>query len=343
MDDFIEVKLLHKYDTKANWDAHPDHVLEPGETGIEHDAETGKVRAKTGDGTTPWGELPYDDAFSSDLIITKQFGKYAPGDTVPSKGKNAEELFADAFSEDVNPETTAPSITLADVSEFKSYEVGTKVSPSYTINFDPGKYTYGPATGVTETGYSASFNGETLTTKSGEFAELTVADDTNMRMSASATYGDGAIPETMKGAEYAAGQIKGGTTETKYSGYIKGYRNSFYGTYDAKTDDQGVATGSTSASIRTLTASGKALANGGKFDVTIPVGALRVVIAYPATLRDLTSIQDNNDSMSNIVSSFTKTTVSVEGANGATAIAYKVYTMDFANPYDTANKYSVTI
>jgi len=33
----------------------------------------------------------------------------------------------------------------------------------------------------------------------------------------------------------------------------------------------------------------------------------------------------------------------VEGANGATAIAYKVYTMDFANPYDTANKYSVTI
>ena len=86
-----------------------------------------------------------------------------------------------------------------------------------------------------------------------------------------------------------------------------------------------------------------ALANGAKFDVNIAVGAMRTVIAYPATLNDLSAIQDNNDSMSNIISSFTKTTVSVADAKGENAIEYKVYYMDYANPYDTTNKYTVTI
>lgn len=342
----LKTRIVLRHDSTVNWDASEDEVLLDGEVGIERSAD-GKVRTKTGDGAKTWAELPYDDEFAKDLTLTRAFGKYVPDDTgsvvIPSKGKNMEALLLDAYSEEANPETTSPSISLSNTGEFKAYEVGTKVSPAYTINFDPGKYTYGPDTGVEATGYSATFNGETLTAKSGEFKEMTVADGTNLKMSATATYGDGAVPVTNLGNDYADGQIKGGTTPAKNSGAITGYRNTFYGTYAAKADDNGVATGSTSASIRTLTASGKALANGGKFDVTIPVGALRVVIAYPATLRDLTSIQDNNDSMSNIVSSFTKTTVSVEGANGATGIDYKVYTMDFANPYDTANKYTVTI
>lgn len=336
----LNTRIVLRNDSSTNWLENSDRVLLKGEVGVEYLAN-GEVRVKLGDGTKTWAELPYLDAFDSDLTMTYAFGKYAPDDTgsvvVPAKGKTMEALLLDAFSEETNPTTTNPSISLSNTSEFKAYEVGTKVSPPYTINFDAGEYTYGPDTGVTATGYSATFNGETLTTKTGEFKEMTVADGTSLRMSAHATYGDGAIPVTNLGNDYAAGQIKAGTTETKYSGYITGYRNTFYGT---KTEKATVD----SAAIRSLAGkSGKALANGNKFDVTIPVGALRVIIAYPATLRDVTSIQDNNDSMSNIVSSFTKTTVSVEGANGASGIDYKVYTMDFANPYDTANKYTVTI
>ena len=44
-----------------------------------------------------------------------------------------------------------------------------------------------------------------------------------------------------------------------------------------------------------------------------------------------------------IKSAFTKSTVSVEGANGYTAISYKVYTTDYAQPNDKANTYTVTI
>ena len=89
--------------------------------------------------------------------------------------------------------------------------------------------------------------------------------------------------------------------------------------------------------------SNRALANGNSFSITIPVNATRVIFAYPATLRDVTSVKDVNGLNAEIKSAFTKSTVSVEGANGYTAINYKVYTTDYAQPNDKANTYTVTI
>jgi len=95
--------------------------------------------------------------------------------------------------------------------------------------------------------------------------------------------------------------------------------------------------------IRALTASGSALANGSAFDINIPLDAMRVIIAYPATLRDLTSVLDVNGMNAEIVSGFTKQTIAVEGADDYDAINYKVYTMDYANPNDKVNTYKVQI
>jgi hypothetical protein len=97
--------------------------------------------------------------------------------------------------------------------------------------------------------------------------------------------------------------------------------------------------------IRSLVGkSKKNLFNGSSFSINVPVGALRVLIAYPATLRDLTSVLDKNDSNSNIVSGFgTPNIVQVVGANNYDAIDYKVYTLNYANPYNTSNIYTVTI
>lgn len=280
--------------------------------------------------------------FDSDMLFTEAFGRYVPDTTgsvtVPAATKNLNlaELLVDAYSVESNPETTDPSVSVK-LTEAKGYEVGTSVTPNYEATFDEGAYSYDETTGVTVTSWEISDTaGNTATAATGSFPAVTVADGTSYKITAKANYGDGAIPKTNKGNDYADGQIKAGS-KSETSSAITGYRNTFYGTMDEKATVD-------SAVIRALTGkSNKALANGNKFDVSIPVGALRVVIAYPATLRDITSIQDNNDSMSNIVSSFTKSTVSVEGANGATAIDYKVYTMDFANPYDTTNKYTVTI
>ena len=54
-------------------------------------------------------------------------------------------------------------------------------------------------------------------------------------------------------------------------------------------------------------------------------------------------MQDVNGMNAEIKSAFTKSVVSVEGANGYDAIDYKVYVMDMAKANDAANTYKVTI
>ena len=244
--------------------------------------------------------------------------------------------FFNKFVDEKNPTTTDPSVSLT-FSQAKAYEVGTKVTPNYSASLNPGSYTYGPATGITAKAWSISDTaGHSATTASGSFAQFQVTDGISYKITAKATYDAGAVPVTNTGNPYTAGQIAAGS-KSATSGAVTGYRNTFYGTLTAKSDI-------TSDIVRGLASkSGKTLVNGNSFTVTIPVGALRVVIAYPATLRDVTSIKDVNGMNAEISSSFTKQTVAVEGANDYTAKDYKVYTMDFASANDTANKYTVTI
>lgn len=276
--------------------------------------------------------------FPDDMMVTKEVGYITLTNgqgTIPSKGKNLKEVFEAMYVKEQNPKTTNPSVNLT-FSQAKAYEVGTVVTPEYSATFNAGSYTYGPATGCTVSAWEVTDTaGNSATTVSGSFDDVTVTDSTNYKITAKATYTEGAIPVTNKGNAYPTGKISAGST-SKTSGAITGYRNTFYGTLTTKnTLDSSI--------IRGLTKSNAALSNGAKFNVTIPVGALRVVIAYPSTLRAITSILDVNGMNANITSSFASSTVSVEGANGATAIDYRVYTLDFASANDTANTFAVTI
>lgn len=278
-----------------------------------------------------------DDA--EDLLTTTAIGniKLTNGQaTIPVAGKNLRQVWDTIFVKEKNPATTQPSVAIT-FDQAKAYEVGTKVTPSYSATLKAGSYTYGPATGIKATAWHVTdTNDNTAETASGSFPELTVSDNTSYKITAKADHGDGTIPLTNTGNEYADGQIKAGS-KSATSGAITGYRNSFFGTLSEKSE-------LTSGIIRGLSGKSEAaLFNGSSFDVAIPVGALRVVIAYPATLRDVSSIKDVNGMSAEISSSFTPQTVQVEGANGFTAIDYKVYTLDFANANDTANTFTVTI
>lgn len=246
------------------------------------------------------------------------------------------EDFFNVFVDEKNPAVTQPSVQLT-FSQAKAYEVGTSLTPTYSAKLSPGSYSYGPATGVTATAWEVTDTDDhTLATASGSFPALTIADDTSYKITAKASYEDGAVPVTNLGKEYAAGQIKAGSKQAT-SLAITGYRNSFYGTMAAKDEI-------TSDIIRGLSGvSGASLSNGSSFDIPVPVGAMRVVIAYPATLRDISSVKDVNGMSAEISSSFVPQTVSVAGANGYQAIDYKVYTLDFANANDTANTFTATI
>lgn len=304
--------------------------------------ESGALWYKPGTGGT--SETPTADEvlFTKDLVLTEQFGRYVPVDgkvTVPAENISVQAVVLDAFSQDKNPTITQPSVSVSS-STARAYEVGTSVTPAYNGSLNPGAYEYKPKpTGVVAQSWSAVNNvtSEQIAAQSGTFAAYIVPDGANYRITLNCTYSDGEIPFTALDQEYPAGQIKGGT-KSATTGAITGYRNSFYGT----TTDKEATTDS--AVIRGLAQkSNRAYTNGSTFSVTIPVGALRVIIAYPAILRDVTSIKDVNGLNADITTAFTQATVEVEGAASYLSIPYKVYTLDFATPNDTKNTYNVTI
>ena len=279
--------------------------------------------------------------FGKDLTITANIGVQTVGSsgskTLATTGKNVKEVFDMIMAAEQNPKITQPSVSVT-CAQMGNYEVGTKVTPQWSVALNPGSYSYGPATGVTATSYSVSdTDSNSAETSSGSFPELTVEDGENYSISATVGHSAGAVPKTNLGNDYAAGRIAEGS-KSGTRGTITGHRKTFYGTTTDKTSE------TTSAIIRGLSGkSNAALNNGSTFKVTIPVGALRVLIAYPATLREVTSIKDDNAMSAEIKTGFTLSTVAVEGANNYTATNYKVYTMDFANANDTANTYTVTI
>ena len=278
--------------------------------------------------------------FDSNLTITADIGVQtvtSGSKELQTTGKNLKQVLDMIMAQEQNPKITQPSVSIT-CTQMGNYEVGSKVTPQWSVTLNPGSYSYGPATGVTATSYSVSdTDSNSAETASGSFPELTVEDGENYSISATVQHSAGAVPKTNLGNDYAAGKIAEGSKSSS-KGTITGHRKTFYGT----TTDKGVET--TSAIIRGLSGkSNVAFNNGSTFKVSIPVGALRVLIAYPATLRDVTSIKDDNAMSAEIKTGFTLSTVAVEGANNYTATNYKVYTMDFANANDTANTYTVTI
>lgn len=348
----LKTRIQLRNDTQENWEKVKDTLIPlAGEMCITNDGPD-KGRFKIGDGTSTWGQLPYSgtgadftvDAknvmFSQDMIFTEKFGKYTPSGgkvTVPSNDKSLLATLLDAFAEDQNPNVTQPAVSISS-GDFKAYEVGTKVTPKYNATLSAGNYQFGPATGVTAKTWSVKDNAgqvTTLNTASGSFPELTVEDGTSYSITAIATYDAGAMPKTALGSDYPAGQIKAGSKQAT-KGTISGYRNGFYGTFTGAKELN-------SANIRTLTKTNKAVTAGTVLNVSIPVGAMRVVFAYPATIREVNSVLDVNGLNAEIKSAFKSITVSVLGANNHDGIDYRVYYLDYAKPNDAQNTYKVTI
>lgn len=258
--------------------------------------------------------------------------------TFATKGKSIAKALTDIFSKRLQPGTpTAPAVTLT-FGQAKAYEVGTTVSPTYSASLSAGSYTYGPATGITATSWEITDTaGNTADTATGSFADVVVADNTNYKITAKANYGEGTVAKDNLGSDSNPVVKIAAGSATKTSGAITGYRNTFYGTVAEKAEV-------TSTIIRGLSGkSNAAWSNGKSFTVNIPVGAVRVIFAYPATLQDVSSVKDVNGLNAEIKSAFTKSAVTVAGAGADAGIEYKVYVTDFAEPVAKANSYTVKI
>ena len=310
----------------------------------EIDSSNAYVYNTTGDANV-WQPLnskynAEDVYFASNLVITANIGVQtidsSGSKTLDTAGKNLKQVLDMIVAEEKNPSVTQPSVSVT-LSNSGAKEVGTNFIPNYSCGLNPGSYQYGPATGVTATSWSISdTNSNSSDTQNGSLTAFQVIEGTNYRVSATVQHTDGAIPVTNLGNEYASGQIQAGSKSAN-SATVTGYRNTFYGTLTTKDSLPD------STAIRGLSRSNRQLNNGSKFSINIPVGAIRVVISYPATLRNLTSVTDVNGMGAEIGSSFTLNTIQVSGENNYNPVDYKTYILDYANPNDTQNTYNVTI
>ena len=279
--------------------------------------------------------------FDADLIATAPIGVVtipASGSTtISAEGKNVKQVLSSILAREKNPTATKPSATIT-LTNAKAYEVGTTLNPAYTTKFNAGSYTYGPATGITASSYSVTDGTTTKDTANGSFDTLTVGDSTNYKLSLTVAYGNGAIPKTNLGNDYAAAQIEAGNA-TATSSAITGYRSFFYGAV-ANTDTID------SALIRGLT-------NGGAYNAKKEInyaaasvsGAKRVIVAYPAnsargglTLVNLTSTL-NADITKDFIQ---QANVNVEGVDGYTSVAYKCFVYQPAK-IDASETYKITL
>lgn len=316
-----------------------------------HDGDTAVVKRDIAGGKVSYTAYVYDNGawkamdgnysannvyFDKDLTYTANIGvKTVPSSgsgTIAAEGKNVTEVLASILALEKNPTTTQPTLTLGS-NNIGAKEVGTKITINYEFSFTAGSYTYGPATGVTWSGFSATFNGQELTTARGRFNEIQVTDSTNLSIVGKATHSAGAVPKTNIGNDYAAGKI----TEkqlTANKGTLTGYRNWFYGYKNAA----GVldVTNLTSANIRALTA------QNGSFPGTISTnGMQQMFFAIPKGRKNKVTVSNATNGAPQTVTKVTD--IMVEGANGYDAIAYDVWYVSNAAADSGAGSYKIVV
>ena len=276
--------------------------------------------------------------FDEDITYTVGFGtlaKPASSAKFAATGKNVTEVFKTLMATEQNPSKTEPAVSFSAQGGFGTFEIGTKKNLTYTAALSAGGYTYGPATGITAQSWSVSCTGvvDKLTTATGSF-ENVVAESAAKKITATATYGDGAVPVTNLGKDYPAGKIVGGS-KSKDSSALVGVRYMFWGSVTSDVELN-------SANIRGLKYN-KATDTGALTTFGAGTNAKKVIVAVPVG-REITKVLMPSALNADVTALFVKqgTQVDVEGANGYTAAKYDVYVYQPAS-IDAGETYAVTI
>lgn len=277
--------------------------------------------------------------FDDDIIYTVAIGTLAkPSGSAKfdAKGKSVEQVLSSLMAQEQNPSKSNPAVSFSAQGGFGTFEVGTKKNLTYTVALSAGSYTYGPVTGITAQTWEVSCTGVTdkKTAATGTF-ENVVAEATAKKITAKATYNEGAIPKTNLGNPYPAGKIAAGSA-SKDSNVLQGVRYMFWGPManaDAAID---------SAAVRAL-AHNKATGTGALGTFGAGAGAKKVVVAIPSD-RKITKVLMPSALNADVTALFVKqsTTVPVNGANGYAAAAYNIYVYQPAS-IDAGETYAVTI
>lgn len=317
-----------------------------------HTGDTAIVKREITTGKTSYTAYVYDGSwkamdgnyradnvyFDDDITYTVAIGtlsKPSGSAKFSAKGKNVEQVLSSLMAQEANPSKSNPAVSFSSTTGLGTFEIGTTKDLTYNVALSAGGYTYGPATGITAQTWEVSCTGvsEKRTSSLGTFGNV-VAEATAKKITAKATYNDGAIPVTNLGNPYPDGQIKAGSA-SKDSGTLLGVRYMFWGpmTTDGTID---------SAAVRAL-GHNKATSTGTLATFGAGAGAVKVVVAVPSD-KKITKVLMPSALNADVTALFVKqsSTVPVNGANNYAAAAYNIYVYQPAS-IDAGETYAVTI
>ena len=269
--------------------------------------------------------------------------------TFSTKGKSVMDALTEIFSKRLQPSITAqPAIGAFTLTGAGAVEAGTKVAAAaYSgATLNAGSYQYGPATGVTATNWKVEriTNAATTQVATADAASLTAGSDNNggagfiigdaggdgavssLKYRVTATHGAGVTAKDNLGAASSPAVAIAAGTKTKDTAAYTPFRNTFYGASASKPALD-------SAAIRALGKTGKAYA----------AGTQRVAIACIATAKGVTKVINETAMNADVTSTFVKSAVPVEGANGYAAKDYNVWVFEPAVAYGNAAVLKVTL
>lgn len=279
----------------------------------------------------------------SDVIADIEVGSIEMGDIIP-EGTDLDGFVRQLFSKTYFPTFVVPSASLTS-SLSSNVESGTISNVTLTMNFNRGSIVgnivggiwnpsaiqdnrSGPATNYIIDGVSTGTNNNRT------LNNYQVVDGSNS-WSSTVSYSEGPQPIDSVGDNYLTPLVAGNLIRNVT---VNGRRNAFYGV-DSTTNTPYTL----SSEIRSLSGTQLNPSNGTSFTISIPIGSEMVVFAYPATLRDVFTVKYVEGLNAEVRDIFNLTNITVEGANGYTAISYKVYTYIPVEPFSSTATYNVTI
>lgn len=279
--------------------------------------------------------------------------------TLSAKGKSVADVLTEMLSKRLQPGApTQPSISGFALTGAKAVEAGTTLAQAnYTAaTLNKGSYQYGPDdTGVVATNWKVEriTNLGTEQVASVDAASLDAGTDNNggagftigdqggegvvnsLKYKLTVTHGAGVTADDNLGDDSDPAVNIAAGTKTKETGAYTPFRNVFYGASATKPTLD-------SAAIRALTPTGKPYA-AGILTINVPAGAQRVVIACIAGKTGVTKVVNETAMNADVTSTFAKSTVQVEGAEGYTAVNYDVWVYEPAVAYENPAVLKVTL
>lgn len=319
---------------------------------------------------TAWSAMDgnYDASnvyLGDDLTYTANIGALTLGSGESSgvfeaKGKNLMTVLKGIMAKTVAPTITQPTYTMSvgRKTDTNNLELGSLITAfTWSGTYTDGTYSYGyegNAGAKANAGCTATYavSCDKGGTASGQSASgtWTLTEAIKIDSESAKTYGTVTNKCTYTSStrkpvnnlgDVVDGQIVGGTITQSKAVSITGYREGyFYGSVTTALGKDDI----TSAVIRKLSKSGAKYAKGTK-SYTIPVGANTVIFACPKTATGVTNVLNTtvNANMNEAFGVGAPLVVSVEGANGYTAVDYNVWFYTPAEAYGSTAALTITL